>query len=158
MNKFGVFSATTGDFLGIKVRLAESLNNDGSVAKVCESLVRLTGEVPKVCFGVANVAGRKFFYCARSSRCTAHVHITCTCHRPWRSSSVTGAQRSPRDVAFVMQPSVAAPPFTLVNKRAGAIAERHGCVSCLPHCKPLSPEPRKMIHGKPTRYGGRPTR
>ena len=79
MNKFGAFSATTGDFLGIKVCLAESLNNDGSVAKVCESLVRLTGEVPKVCFGVANVAGRKFFIVPvvvdARLMCTSHARV-----------------------------------------------------------------------------------
>ena len=43
----GILSHNRKDLLGIKVRLAKSLNNDGSVAKVCESLVRLTGGVPK---------------------------------------------------------------------------------------------------------------
>ena len=30
-------------------------------AKVCKSLVCLTGGVPKICFGVVDVARRKFF-------------------------------------------------------------------------------------------------
>ena len=58
---WGIRSHSWKDFLGTKVRLSKSLNNDGSVAKVCESLVGLTGGVPKICFGLADVAGRKFF-------------------------------------------------------------------------------------------------
>ena len=48
-------------FLGTNLRLGKSLNNGGSVAKACESLVRLADGAPKICFGVADVAGRKFF-------------------------------------------------------------------------------------------------
>ena len=58
----GILSHNRKDLLGIKVRLAKSLNNDGSVAKVCESLVRLTGGVPK-----GTSPGESFFYCARST-------------------------------------------------------------------------------------------
>ena len=39
----------------LKVHVGESLNHDGSVVKVCERLVRLTGGVPKLSFRVAGV-------------------------------------------------------------------------------------------------------
>ena len=58
---WGIHSHSWKDFLGTKVRLSKSLNNGSSAAKVCESLVRLTGGVPKICFRVAGIAGRKFF-------------------------------------------------------------------------------------------------
>ena len=46
---------------GAQLLFSKSLHNDGSVAKVCESLVGLTGGVPKICFGVADVARQKIF-------------------------------------------------------------------------------------------------
>ena len=43
--------------IGPKVHVGENLNHGGCVAKVCESLVRLTGGVLKLSFWVAEVAG-----------------------------------------------------------------------------------------------------
>ena len=70
-----------------KVRLGKSLNNDGSVknvVKVCESLGPLMGGMLKVCFGLADVAGRKFFYCTRSIthsyNCSNPFVVTTACY------------------------------------------------------------------------------
>ena len=63
--------------MGTKERLSKSLNNDGSPAKVCESLVPVTGGVPKICFGVADVPSESFFYCARSSLTETSIVLQC---------------------------------------------------------------------------------
>ena len=57
----GVRSHNWKGFLDAKVHLGKSLNNDGSVGKICESLVRLTGGGPIFFWGRWTSPGESFF-------------------------------------------------------------------------------------------------